>query len=164
LSLIRALVLFGATACGSASAPPPVTAEHPKAAAVAPVRATQERETVRVAPPPAVKVTQATSRKQVADVMEAHQGAIAGCHTIQFSGKPMQAGSVTLLLSVRKDGSVEQADLGDSSFEQGPFSRCLLDVAKELRFAEADTALEIAWRFKFAAAKPPARGKTAALP
>jgi len=130
--------------------------------APAPIRVAEDAVEVE-SEPVAVKATHAPSRDQVADVIAAHQSAIAGCHTIQFSGKPSRAGSVTLLLSVRKDGSVERADLGDSSFDKGPFSRCLLDIARELHFAEADTELEIAWRFKFAAAKS-TRGKTAALP
>jgi hypothetical protein len=112
---------------------------------------------------PQADVAPAASKDRIGSVIEAHQSAISGCHTIQFSGKPAQPGSVTLLLTVRRDGTVGHAALFDSSFDTGPFSRCLLDVAWGLHFPEADEVTEVAWRFAFSASNDPERGSRASL-
>jgi TonB family protein len=124
------VIAFG---CGGA-VPPPTTARAP-----APVRAAPAPDPVELG----------LEEDQIREVVEAKNGAVRGCHTIEYAGRGSNSGVMTVDLEINPDGTVRSAEIGDSDFQSEPLHRCVLDITRRLQFPSASGATEISWRFRF---------------
>ena len=88
---------------------------------------------------------------QIRNVVESQNGAVRGCHTIEYSGRDSSGGTMTVDLAIAPDGSVESAIVVDSDFDSEPMQQCVVEVTRALRFPEAPGSTEVSWRFRFSA-------------
>jgi hypothetical protein len=86
---------------------------------------------------------------QVAAVVETRSLAVGGCHVVEYSGRPPEAGFVVVDLDIERDGAVSNAAVSESSFEQGDLPLCVASVASGLTFPKASHATQVSWRFDF---------------
>jgi TonB family protein len=134
LSLVVCCVSLVA-ACGAGSPSSPLGGSRTAASAHAP----------RVAP----AEEPGLEEDEIRSVVEAKNGAVRGCHAIEFIGRDSSGGTVTVDLEINPDGSVASAEITDSDFESRTMHDCVLDITRRLRFPEARGSTDISWRFRF---------------
>jgi TonB family protein len=88
---------------------------------------------------------------QIRQVVESRNGAVRGCHTIEYAGRDTSGGSMTVDLSINPDGAVDSVVVVESDFDSEPMQQCVVEVTRGLRFPEAPGATEVSWRFRFRA-------------
>jgi TonB family protein len=91
---------------------------------------------------------------QIRQVVEAKNGAVRGCHTLEYVGRGAEerahtGGTVTVDLEINPDGTVASAEITESDFDSQPMHECVLDITRNLRFPTAPGSTELSWRFRF---------------
>lgn len=92
------------------------------------------------------------SPEHVSRAVRARHAEFSACRTL--SGTAAQArgeASVTLGWQVGADGAVSDVSLSRTSFESAEVNRCMLSVAREVRFPPSPNASEISWTVRFQA-------------
>jgi hypothetical protein len=119
-------------ACGAETTTKPSVAPAPAPAAHRPVE-----------PAPGLEV------EQIRPVVEAKNGEVRGCHTIEYAGRDNLGGTMTVDLFIEPDGTVRSASVAHSDFESEPMQKCVIDVTRRLQFPSAEGSTDLSWRFRF---------------
>ena len=53
-------------------------------------------------------------------------------------------------MQIRADGTVNAAEVTESTFESEQLHECVLSVSRGLKFPEAAGSTEMSWKFRFA--------------
>lgn len=89
---------------------------------------------------------------QVSPIVLKSYGAVGGCHTIEHrpaADAPTTEGFVTVDWVIQPDGSVREAAVTSSSYNQPRLHACVVAVTENLRFPSAVGTTPVSWRFKF---------------
>jgi TonB family protein len=137
--MVRQALLVGSffvgLGCASAAAPAPVVAKA--------------RAEARPSLSTPIEEELGLEEDQIREVVESKNGAVRGCHTIEYAGRGSNGGVMTVDLEIDPDGSVRSAEIADSDFQSDPLHRCVLDITRRLRFPRASGTTEISWRYRF---------------
>ena len=87
---------------------------------------------------------------QVSEVVRAGYWAFGGCQALD-SDAQNRDGIVTVDWLVRPDGTVNEVTVIESSFDSPQVDDCVADVARGLKFPEAEASTRVAWKVKFQA-------------
>lgn len=87
---------------------------------------------------------------QISAVVRAGYLAFGGCQALDADAQSRD-GAVTVDWIVRPDGSVNEVSVIDSSFDSAQVDDCVADVARGLKFPEADSSTRVAWKVRFQA-------------
>jgi TonB family protein len=74
------------------------------------------------------------SKQKIAEVVRERIGMMKMCS--KTYGKPGESGRVTVKFIIEPDGTVEVADIADSTLENERVERCMVFAAKALRFPQ----------------------------
>lgn len=147
-----ALVLLSSCGAEREAAAPPVHVARAQPAA----RHYRTRPDPKPEPSPAseqpIVEGDGLSQDQITPVVEQRFPAMRGCHTMEYGGGGHAiGGSMTVHLQISADGSVQSADIEESSFDNDSLDECVLGVAKAIHFPAAAAPTDFSWRFKFRA-------------
>jgi TonB family protein len=90
---------------------------------------------------------------QVSTVVRSGYWAFGGCQALD-SDAQNRDGTVTVDWIVRPDGTVNEVSVTQSSFGRAQVDDCVADVARGLKFPEADSTTRVAWKVRFQAQGP----------
>lgn len=153
-------VLFG---CGVM--PPPSTPRDlgpsatPTASQPEPVRASP-RDTASAAAPEVAWL----SPGHVGAAVRARQGDFQACHVLGDLESRGEDGAVTVGWLVRPDGSVNDVQLGRSTFESPRINACVLGVARQITFPRSAAPTNVSWTVRLRVAPSAAMASAATRP
>jgi hypothetical protein len=87
---------------------------------------------------------------QISAVVRSGYLAFGGCQALDADAQSRD-GAVTVDWIVRPDGTVNEVSVIDSSFASRQVDDCVADVARGLKFPEADSSTRVAWKVRFQA-------------
>ncbi len=87
---------------------------------------------------------------QISAVVRAGYLAFGGCQALDAEAQSRD-GVVTVDWIVRPDGTVNEVSVIASSFASPQVDDCVADVARGLKFPEADATTRVAWKVRFQA-------------
>jgi hypothetical protein len=121
----------------------------------APTRAAERETLAKEEPAPSLQRAKSKRRRgldpfQVSEVVRAGYWAFGGCQALD-SDAQNRDGTVTVDWIVRPDGTVDEVSVIASSFDSPQVDGCVADVARGLKFPEADASTRVAWKVKFQA-------------
>ncbi len=132
---MRALWMIAlVSACGGAQKPVASEETQPPTKIVA-------REPVESEPDDQLEVEGLKGRlssEAISRGLSPHQGELDACYTSSVKGSRYLAGKMELQFSVAIDGSVQKVDLANNDLGSWTVEKCLLDVARTVRFDRPD--------------------------